>query len=178
MPKNRIVITGGGGSGKSSLIEYFIRQGYCAIREAAREQIRISLEQNSRVLPWGDILEFSRRVQAQMIQDYHLFPEADFCFYDRCLLDVLSYLYLDGRDIYAELALDIDNHSYYNKVFILPPWQEIFVQDNERTETFEETVKAFEVIRQTYQDHGYEVVEIPKGTIQERADFILSQIGK
>jgi predicted ATPase len=176
MAKHRIVITGGGGSGKSSLIEFLIQKGYCAIREAAREQIRLSLERNSNALPWEDIVAFSELVHNQMILDYHKFPESQYCFYDRGLLDVLSYLRLDGREAYPELKKAIDAHSYFNTVFILPPWREIFTTDDERMEDFEQTVAAFEMIRKTYRDFGYEVVEIPKDTIERRADFILEQI--
>jgi predicted ATPase len=176
MAKHRIVLTGGGGSGKSSLIEYFIAQGYFAIREAAREQIRFSLETNSNALPWKDIVAFSELVQDQMIRDYEKFPDAEFCFYDRSLLDVLSYLYLDSRPCYPSLQEAISTHKYFKIVFILPPWKEIFTKDDERMEDFEETVSAFEMIKITYQDYGYTVVEIPVGTISERATFILNEI--
>jgi len=178
MAKHKIVITGGGGSGKSSLIEYFIAQGFCAIREAAREQIRISLEQNSHALPWDDIFAFSRNVQTQMLQDYNKFPNSDFCFYDRCLLDVLSYLHLDQSQPYPELLTDIEKHKYFKTVFILPPWKEIFTKDDERMEEFDETVRAFDMIKQTYTSHGYEPIEIPFGTIEQRAAFILNELKK
>jgi len=176
MPKNRIIITGGGGSGKSSLIEYFIEQGFCAVREAAREQIRLSLENNSRALPWADIYAFSKNVQQQMIEDYDIFPESDFCFYDRCLLDVLSYLVLDETDAYPTLLNDIQSHRYFEQVFILPPWKEIFTKDDERMEDFEETIKAFEVIKSTYEANDYQVVELPKCSVEGRVKFILGHL--
>lgn len=178
MAKHRIVITGGGGSGKSSLIEYFITKGICAIREAAREQIRLSLEQNSSALPWDDIIAFSENVQAQMLLDYGKYPESIFCFYDRCLLDVLAYLRMDGQVAYPTLKEDIENHKYFPVVFILPPWKEIFRNDTERMEDFDETVRAYEVIRETYSLHGYQVVEIPKGSIEQRAQFIFDELAK
>jgi predicted ATPase len=176
MPKNHVVITGGGGSGKSSLIEYFIAQGYCAVREAAREQIRLSFEQNSDALPWADIIAFSKNVQQQMVEDYELLPEATFCFYDRCLLDVLSYILKDDISAYDSLLLDIEKHRYYPTVFVLPPWQEIFTKDNERTEDFEDTIVAFDVIKHTYESNGYEIVELPKVSVEGRAAFILNHL--
>jgi predicted ATPase len=176
MPKHRIVITGGGGSGKSSLIEYFIAHGFNAMREVAREQIRISLENNSRALPWDDIQAFSENVQAHMVLDFNAFPEADYAFYDRCLLDVLSYLVLDQQPSYASLNQDIQNHRYFEQVFILPPWQEIFTKDDERMEDFEETVQAYEIIKQTYTAHGYHVVELPKTSVESRVQFILDHL--
>lgn len=176
MPKNRIVITGGGGSGKSSLIEYFIAHGFNAMREVAREQIRISLENNSNALPWEDIQTFSENVQAQMVLDFHAFPEAEYTFYDRCLLDVLSYLILDKRPSYTSLMRDIENHRYFDHVFILPPWKEIFTKDDERMEDFEETIKAYDVIKYTYEDNGYQVVELPKTSVEARVQFILNYL--
>ncbi len=178
MAKHKIVITGGGGSGKSSLIEYFISHHFCAIREAAREQIRLSLEQDSKALPWDDIFAFSRNVQTQMLLDYNKFPDSEFCFFDRCLLDVLSYLHLDSLMPYPELLADIEKHAYFKTVFILPPWKEIFTKDDERMEDFDETVRAFEMIKQTYQAYGYEPVEIPFGSIEQRAQFILDELKK
>lgn len=176
MAKHKIVITGGGGSGKSSLIEYLIYNGYCAIREAAREQIRISIDANSRALPWDNVFAFSRMVQAQMLLDYDKFPESDFCFYDRCLLDVLSYLNLEKLSPYPELLADVKKFYYFKTVFILPPWKEIFTKDDERMEEFDETVRAFEMITMTYQAHGYTTVEIPFGTIEQRVQFIFDQL--
>lgn len=176
MPKHRIVITGGGGSGKSSLIEYFIAHGFNAMREVAREQIRISLENNSRALPWDDIQAFSENVQAQMVLDFHAFPDAEYAFYDRCLLDVLSYLILDKRESYVSLNHDIGNHRYFDQVFILPPWREIFTKDDERMEDFEETIKVHDVIKETYQAHGYQVVELPKTSVEARVEFILNHL--
>ena len=178
MAKHRIVITGGGGSGKSSLIEHFISQKICAIREAAREQIRVSLEQKSSALPWEDVVAFSKNVQAQMLLDYSKYPESNFCFYDRCLLDVLAYLRMDDKDAYPGLMEDIEKHKYFPVVFILPPWKEIFRNDTERMEDFEETVRAYEVIRETYSLQGYQVVEIPKGSIEQRAQFIFVELAK
>ena len=178
MADNRIVITGGGGSGKSSLIEYFINNGYCAIREAAREQIRVGLELGNGALPWEDILAFSKNVQAQMLSDFNKFPDHSYCFYDRCLLDVLSYLHLDGREAYQELSEAIQEKRYFHTVFALPPWKEIFTKDDERMEDFEETVRAFETITETYKNNGYEIVEIPFGTIPQRAYFIFEELKK
>ena len=178
MAKHKIVITGGGGSGKSSLIEYFIERGFHAIREAAREQIKLSLEQESDALPWVDVLAFSKAVQTQMLLDYTLYEDAEFCFFDRCLLDVLSYMHLDKLEPYPSLLNDIQTHTYFKTAFILPPWKEIFTKDDERMEDFADTLHAFEMIKVTYEAHGYEVLEIPHGTIEFRANFILDEIQK
>jgi predicted ATPase len=89
---------------------------------------------------------------------------------------VLSYLVIDDVEAYPSLLSDIEAHRYYSKVFILPPWKEIFTKDDERMEDFESTFAAFETIKATYEKFGYAVIELPKVSIEERVDFILSHL--
>lgn len=68
-------------------------------------------------------------------------------------------------------------HRYNRKVFLAPPWQEIYSTDSERKQTFEEAMSSFRVNQEVYTEYGYELVEIPPATVQTRADFILNSIG-
>ena len=43
-------------------------------------------------------------------------------------------------------------------------------------EDFESTFAAFETIKATYEKFGYAVIELPKVSIEERVDFILSHL--
>lgn len=172
----RIVLTGGGGSGKSTIIEELINRGYCAHREVAREVIRESLEINSDALPWKDVTAFSVKVQEKMLVDYSNPTNKSICFFDRCLLDVKAYLELDNLNVYAELNEAIAQNPYHKDVFVFPPWREIFENDEERMEEFEASVNAFNQIVNTYQAYGYNVVEVPIGTAIERTNFIIDQI--
>lgn len=174
--KTRIVLTGGGGTGKSTIIDELISRGFCAHKEVAREVIRESLEIGSDALPWDNIVAFSLKVQEKMLLDYHNKENKSICFFDRCLLDVKAYLELDDFPIYAELDEVIENHPYYKNVFVLPPWREIFENDEERIEDFEESVRAFNQIKQTYISHGYTIIEVPVGTNSQRVDFIVDYI--
>jgi predicted ATPase len=83
---------------------------------------------------------------------------------------------MDDVAAYPSLLSDIETHRYYLKVFILPPWKEIFTKDDERMEDFESTFAAFETIKSTYEKHGYTVIELPKVSIEERVDYILTHL--
>ena len=64
----------------------------------------------------------------------------------------------------------------YTKIFILPPWEEIYVSDDERYENFEQAKLIYNHLTDTYQNYGYNLIEVPKGTVEERIDFILNQL--
>jgi predicted ATPase len=61
-------------------------------------------------------------------------------------------------------------------VFIAPPWREIFAQDAERKQSFEEAVLTYHSMIETYQQYGYQLLELPCIPAEDRADFILSKI--
>jgi predicted ATPase len=64
----------------------------------------------------------------------------------------------------------------YDEVFVLPPWEEIYKQDNERYESFEQAEKIFHFLKNGYENYGYKIYEVPVGTIKERAQSIISTI--
>jgi predicted ATPase len=69
-------------------------------------------------------------------------------------------------------------YRYARRVFLAPPWREIYAMDAERKQSYDEAVKTYEGMARVYEDCGYEVVEIPRVTAEERADFILSMLAK
>jgi predicted ATPase len=68
------------------------------------------------------------------------------------------------------------NWKYNKSIFMLPPWKEIYTTDNERKQDWDEAVLTFEKMCETYKRYGYNIVEVPKKTISERADFVLAFI--
>jgi len=64
------------------------------------------------------------------------------------------------------------NRPIYKKVFILPAWEDIYITDTERKQTWDEALKTEEAMRMVYSKYGYEVIEIPKIDIPGRLKFI------
>lgn len=58
----------------------------------------------------------------------------------------------------------------------MPPWKEIHISDNERYESFEESLSIYECLKNSYERHSYDVTIVPIGSIAERVAFILEQI--
>ena len=61
-------------------------------------------------------------------------------------------------------------------MLILPPWKEIYVQDNERMENFEQACGIHAQLENTYIQLGYKPVEVPFGTIENRLQFVIDHI--
>jgi predicted ATPase len=61
-------------------------------------------------------------------------------------------------------------------VFLLPPWEAIYKSDNERFETFNESKKIHLHLDKIYKSFGYNIIEVPFDTINERTNFILNKL--
>lgn len=99
-----------------------------------------------------------------------------FVFYDRGIPDVLAYMDFFKQEYSATNYTQICKEHVYNKVFLLPPWKEIYTTDNERFESFEEALEIYHHLKNTYTTLGYTCIEVPIGTINNRVNFILENI--
>ncbi len=96
-------------------------------------------------------------------------------FFDRTGLDNVSALEQMGlsEDRHYEAIRDL---VYADPIFFAPPWPEIFVNDKERRHGFEAALREAGALRHFYALRGYDVVDLPKTTVSERADFVIARI--
>jgi predicted ATPase len=171
---NFFVITGGPGSGKSSLIEALRERGYACSVEAGRGVIQDQMAIAGHALPWEDRAQFAELMLVWEMHNYRIAQKSvGPVFFDRGIPDVLGYLHLANLPIPAHMQQAAEIFRYHRKVFITPPWQEIFQNDNERKQDFDEAVRTYEAMIETYKAQGYELVELPRASVEDRADFVL-----
>jgi predicted ATPase len=84
-------------------------------------------------------------------------------------------LKLIGQDT-AKAASASLNYRYAQKVFLAPAWEEIYTCDAERRQSWDEAVKTSELMLRVYRECGYEVIELPRVSPVERAEFILQHV--
>lgn len=181
MKVKRVIITGGPSTGKTSLINQLENSGYNCIHETSREIIQESLASNSDVLPWKDLMAFSERVIQQRKSHYHSVKSKNskrFTFFDRGIPDVFAYMQYDRIDIPEKFLALGDTLRYHTKIFLTPAWKSIFENDDERVEDFKKAEQLQHFIHQTYLDLGYEVILVPKATIENRIKFIFEHLGE
>ncbi|KIO78065.1 hypothetical protein TH53_05580 [Pedobacter lusitanus] len=172
----KYIISGGPGAGKSTLTDGLRQQGYFCAEEVSRKMIIQEKAKGSFCLPWMDVSCFSVKVLDEMIISWNSAPANEITFFDRGIPDIIAYLSVAGIAVPEKYYTSLINYPYHKQVFILPPWQDIYVQDSERWQTFEESVVIYEAIIDTYTDCGFELIEVPKNTSQSRVAFILDFI--
>lgn len=173
-----IVISGCSGGGKSTLLAELSRRGYPIVEEPGRRIVRQELETGGQALPWLDQAGFARRAMALSIEDRIAAARATegWVFFDRGLIDAAASLeHLTGEPVLAPLR---GSHRYHRRVFLAPPWPEIFAPDRERRHGFEAAVAEYGRLTEAYPSLGYVISALPKTGVAERADFVLGELAR
>ncbi|MFW6145320.1 MAG: AAA family ATPase [bacterium] len=169
----RYIITGGSGSGKSSLIKELENRGYACFPEVSRIVISEQQYKGGKLVPWKDMKGFADECLRRMKKQLQNQTKQQPVFYDRGIPDILAYLKSKNLPVPDRLY---DYARYYNpKVFICPPWSEIFVNDPQRPESFEESENIYFLLKNVYTKMNFTIIEVPKILIKERADFVVKE---
>lgn len=171
----RVVMTGGPGAGKTALLTALEARGYPYVPDTARSIIQDRLRRGLSPRPSPE--EFAREILRLDVERYRGAPSTGgWCFFDRGILDALGML--DDLGLLAPGEVDeyVRLYPYAPTVFVLPPWPEIYRTDRERDQTFDESIRVHDRLRQWYLRCGYALVEVPRATVAERCAFVLDEL--
>ena len=175
--QQKIVLIGGPGTGKSSVLKEFVRRGYECMPEVSRKVTLKAQKEGIDQLFLENPLLFSKLLLEQREQQFKeaMLSDKKLVFFDRGIPDIhayMDYLKTEYPHTYIEKSLQYK----YNKVFMLRPWKEIYTQDNERYESFEQAIELDKFLRKTYESLGYSIIDTPFDTVKNRCDFILNSL--
>lgn len=175
MNSKKIVITGGPGTGKTSIINELLKRGFVCIEEISRQVTLEAQKKGIDQLFLTEPLLFSDMLlEGRKKQFFEATINSDNpTFIDRGIPDVVAYMDYLGTEYPSRYEKACEQHIY-DHVFILSPWQEIYVSDNERYENFGQAVKIHHCLVDSYSKYGYELHDVPFDSVEKRTDFILN----
>ena len=89
-------------------------------------------------------------------------------FFDRGIVDAAVAIAATGG-VYPAKIIDL---LRYDRLFLAPPWPEIYVNDEDRRHSLEKALSDYQRVREAYLVAGYLPTELPRDTVAARADMI------
>ncbi len=173
---SRISITGGPGAGKTTLLLALQALGHTIVGDSARAIIQDRLKRGLSPRPNAD--EFTHETLRMDIENFMQHAATPgHVFFDRSVLDSLY-----GLDHFtplneSDLNMWLSTYQYCSKVFLLPLWKEIYVNDAERDHTFEHAEWVNSITQEWYRRlERYQLIEVPKVSVAERCTFVLQTL--
>jgi predicted ATPase len=171
-----VIISGCSGGGKSTLLEELARRGHATVTEPGRRIVIAEAARGGRALPWVDATAFARRLVSVAAEDLERARTMHgTVFFDRSLIDAAAALaHLGDGSALEKLGTST---CFHRRVFLAPPWLEIFGQDAERRHSLADAIAEYERLSALYPKLGYETVVLPKVDVATRADYVLRALG-
>lgn len=162
------VITGGPGFGKTSIINELDRKGF----RICPEEARVLLE-GTTAFP----KDFERKIAEVRLNFLLSADPEEIAFSDRGLPDQIAYSWYKSKQPSPFIEEIVTLNRYAPIVFLTPPWKNIYSKDQIRKENFEEACVIHDYILQAYLKFGYQPVDLPFTSAENRVAFILNFLG-
>ena len=173
----RVVITGGPGTGKTSIIECLNKMNFNVFNESSREVTKKYKNIDSEQYFLSNPIDFSNILMDKRKKQFEKGTKSknDYFFYDRGIPDVLAYLNFKKIDYQSSLIDDVLKFEY-DAIFITEPWKAIYKNDSERYETYDELLEIDIHIKKIYKKLGYNTITLPKRSVKDRVKFLLETL--
>lgn len=125
----------------------------------------------------ADPMQFNTLLLQGRINQFHNASELQnqIVFFDRGIPDVLAYMNYFGQSYDNQFCIPCKDLRY-DGVVILPPWEDIYCQDNERLENFTQACDIHDCLERQYINLGYHPIELEIGAPLFRANRLLEHL--
>ena len=170
---SKIVISGGPGGGKTTIINALKQLGYFCYDEISRDLIEKGIKSGKQNLFVEDPIKFSDTLWKKREEQYKnsiIQKKYDKVFFDRSLIDITSYLeFIGKRNINLEKKLVNFN---YDVVFLVKPIKKNYRKDSSRYEDYNESIKIHNILKKNYRIQ-FKTINVPYRKLSKRLNFII-----
>jgi len=150
-------------------------RGHTIVGDSPRTIIQDRLRRG--LSPRPDAYEFVQQTLQMDIENFDRHAATSgHVFFDRSVLDALCGLNHVTPLSESELGTWLSKYQYCSKVFVLPPWKAIYVNDVERDHTFEHAESVYSITRKWYRRCRYQLIEVPKVSVAQRCAYVLQAL--
>ena len=170
----RSVLTGGPGTGKSTLLDALAACGIATEAEVARKVLKAP---GGMALRAQDPAAFGKAMMAGEIAAFHHAAKSRVpVVFDRGFADTVGFFRLSHLPIPRELDEACRVLRYEGLIFRAPPWADIYALDDQRIQTWEEAIASDTAVIAAWRAYGYEPIDLPLVPVAERVAFVLDRI--
>jgi predicted ATPase len=171
----RYIITGAPGAGKTTILAALQQRGYAVVNEAATDIIAHQ-QALGRHEPWRDagfidaitLLQRERQQQPSP-------PATTVQLFDRSPICTFALAHYAGRPITSILAREIDRvvtQGIYQPAVFFVHLLGFITPTAARRISLAQSVRFGRLHQQAYRDHGFELIDVPAETLQERVELV------
>ena len=170
----RAAVTGAPGAGKSTLLSQVSTRGIATGPEVARQILQAP---GGMELRRTDPVGFAHAMLDAQLALWESLKGRDVpVLFDRGFPDIVGFLDVAGLQVPDRLDQVCRTHRYDGPIFHAPAWQEIYRQDEERIQTFEEAIASDEAVTAAWRRYGYDLMPLPLDTAPVRASFVMDRL--
>jgi predicted ATPase len=171
----RYIITGAPGAGKTTIVAALHDRGYAVVGEAATDVIAqeqaLGREESWRDAGFIDAITLLQRER----QEQPVMPTTTVQIFDRSPICTLALAHYGQRPVTPILAGEVGRivaeRIYQPRVFFVQLLGFITPTAARRI-SLAQSVRFERIHRQAYRDHGFELVDVPPGTLEERVELV------
>lgn len=165
------MLTGAPGAGKTTLLDAAEGAGIRTSPEVARVILR---EPGGMQLREQDPLGFAEAMAEAHIREFERHAgQPGTVLFDRGFPDVAGFLDVSGLPIPAAVDRVCRDLRYEGPILRAPAWADIYAQDAQRIQNWDEAVASDEAVSAAWRRYGYDPVLLPLAPVEDRLAFLM-----
>ena len=170
----QVLLTGAPGAGKTTLLNAAAASGFSTSPEVARILLR---QRGGMALRAADPVGFAEGMLEAHLREFEASSaKPGLVLFDRGFADVVGFLDVSGLPVPKAVDAVCRRIRYTGPIFRAPAWPEIYRQDHERIQSWDQAVASDEAVTAAWRRYGYEVVNLPLVGVDERLAWLTSQL--